>query len=281
MTTPIPKQLAIFPRSKPPLKWVGGKRWLVRQLRELITAQSIPPDYQLVDVFTGGMSIPLGLIDIFGDQAIANDANPLLINFYREIQSGRFKYESTYENNPLDFLAARKRFNILNKTVAPEHNYELCQLFYYLSRTSFNGLFRMSKLSNYNTPFGQYKSVDYDRDFSQLAADIQGWQFSATDFSEVVIDKESVIYADPPYYGSGVFTGYGSSPFLWEEQVRLAHWLAAQPGMKIASNYPAAEIVELYGDLGFEINLIESRISVAAKSSSRKPIKEMLAIKRS
>lgn len=44
--------------KRPPLKWAGGKRWLVPTLRPIWAAHS---DRRLVEPFCGGLSVCLGL----------------------------------------------------------------------------------------------------------------------------------------------------------------------------------------------------------------------------
>jgi len=44
---------------QPPLKWAGGKRWLVPILRPVWKQYK---DYRLVEPFCGGLSIALGLL---------------------------------------------------------------------------------------------------------------------------------------------------------------------------------------------------------------------------
>ncbi len=268
----------LFPQSSPILKWTGGKRWLVPRLRQLLVELNVASDARLVDLFTGGLSVPLGLVDFFGDRVIANDLNPYPIDLYRRIESDSFdRYRGAYQNNADDFAAARIRFNQLNKL--PPIDHELVELFYYLSKTSFNGLYRVSRQGNYNTPFGRYAHINYDRDLQEFGRTVKGWQFTSTDFAAVPTTANSVIYADPPYYGKGVFTGYCAVPFDWSEQVRLAQWLAAQPGIKIASNYPHPQILTLYGDLGFTLTGVETLSNISATVKGRGKRAEMLAFK--
>lgn len=54
----------------PPLKWAGGKRWLVPRLARLWLPYSA--NHRLVEPFVGGMSVALGLQP---RQALLNDVN--------------------------------------------------------------------------------------------------------------------------------------------------------------------------------------------------------------
>jgi DNA adenine methylase len=66
----------------PPLKWAGGKRWLIPRIRDLWKEHE---HRRLVEPFCGGMAVTLGLKP---HRALLNDVNPHLINFYRWIQRG-------------------------------------------------------------------------------------------------------------------------------------------------------------------------------------------------
>ena len=66
----------------PPLKWAGGKRWLVRHLLDYWAGNE---QRRLAEPFAGGLAITLGLLP---RKALLNDANPHLISFYRWLQRG-------------------------------------------------------------------------------------------------------------------------------------------------------------------------------------------------
>ena len=59
------------PNPAPPLKWVGGKRWLLPALRELWQGHD---ECRLVEPFVGGMAVALGLrprealLDVLNEQ---------------------------------------------------------------------------------------------------------------------------------------------------------------------------------------------------------------------
>ena len=72
---------------KPPLKWAGGKRWLVPHLRALYSNSK---KQRLVEPFVGGMAVTLGL---HPKTALLNDVNPHLINFYQTLKK-KLKFPS-------------------------------------------------------------------------------------------------------------------------------------------------------------------------------------------
>src|ERR1700741_2105254 len=89
---------------KPPLKWAGGKRWQVPHLLKLWKDYS---HRRLVEPFCGGLAVALGLNPA---QALLNDINPHLINFYHWLKRGLvIKIEMA--NDATCFYSARDRFN--------------------------------------------------------------------------------------------------------------------------------------------------------------------------
>ncbi len=68
--------------SRPPLKWAGGKRWLVPHLLPIWKAFS---NRRLVEPFCGGLAMTLGLTP---ERALLSDRNPHLIRFYASLRRG-------------------------------------------------------------------------------------------------------------------------------------------------------------------------------------------------
>lgn len=250
----------------PPLKWAGGKRWLVPRLQKIWHHYG---DRQLIEPFCGGLAVALGLAP---QKALLNDVNPHLINFYRWLKRG-LRCDIAMENDGPLYYGHRDRFNeltLMGKIDAKE----AAELFYYLNRTGFNGLCRFNKKGGFNVPFGRYKRINYTRDFSPYQGVFRHWQFSLGDFEQLPVPSQGFIYADPPY--DVEFRQYAAGGFTWEDQVRLAHWLAAQNVPAIASNQATPRILELYGDLGFAIEQLPAPRRISC-NGDRSPALEMLA----
>ena len=143
---------------RPPLKWAGGKRWLVPHVRRLWQ------DHQrrrLVEPFCGGLAMSLGLRP---RRALLNDVNPHLVSFYRQLARG-LTISLPMENASEAYYANRRSFNAL-LAAGHGHTAEAASLFYYLNRTGFNGLCRFNSRGEFNVPFGRYARIAYVRDFS-------------------------------------------------------------------------------------------------------------------
>lgn len=248
----------------PPLKWAGGKRWLLPQIRQMYT------EARLIDLCAGGLSVSLGLEP---NQAVVNDINPHLINFYQQIAAGLsitipfvYKKETYYQY--------RTWFNRLTRE--DPYSSEAAQLFYYLNRSCFNGLCRFNSKGEFNVPFGRYKTVTYATDFSSYTQRFKSWTFSCADFEQVCVQPTDFIYADPPY--DKTFTQYSKKDFTWDDQIRLASWLAQHSGPVVVSNQATERIVSLYQDLGFTLTLLDAPRRISS-NGDRTPAKEILATK--
>lgn len=270
---PLAKQVANIaePVSKierltPPLKWAGGKRWLVPYLQKTWQKHR---DYRLVEPFCGGLAIALGL---HPQQALLNDINPHVVNFYKCLQKG-LKLEIEVQNEREFYYTQRVEFNRLIQ-LGKSNTPKAAQLFYYLNRTGYNGLCRFNRNGGFNVPFGRHRTINYTKDFSDYKLAFAEWKFVNVDFAKIDITSEDLIYADPPY--DVEFRQYAKNGFEWSEQERLAHWLAQKNCPAIASNQATPRILELYQDLGFSIHILNAPRRISC-NGDRLPAKEMLA----
>src|SRR5207244_7822961 len=205
---------------RPPLKWAGGKRWLVRHLLPYWSHFS---DRRLVEPFCGGLAVTLGLAP---ERALLNDRNPHLIHFYSWLKR-ELHIRIQMENDERLFYAHRGRFNDLLGRGEAE-SADAAALFYYLNRTGFNGLCRFNSRGEFNVPFGRYKRIGYVSDFTAYSETFRAWKFTTGDLESVAVQPGDFIYADPPY--DVEFTHYSQGGFSWHDQQRTAEWLTKHDG---------------------------------------------------
>lgn len=252
----------------PPLKWAGGKRWLVPHLQRLWRAQA---GQRLVEPFCGGLAVALGLAP---RRALLNDVNPHPINFYRWLQHG-MRIRIAMRNDRELFYHHREEFNRLVNGRGRDTR-KAAELFYYLNRTGYNGLCRFNRRGCFNVPFGRYRTIRYRRDFTPYREPLAGWRFCSVDFEQLAPGRRDFIYADPPY--DVQFRQYSSGGFAWEEQERLARWLARHPGPVALSNQATPRIVRLYRGLGFRLRFLDAPRMISC-TGDRAPAREVLAIR--
>ena len=253
---------------KPPLKWAGGKRWLIQRLQYYWRQHK---HKRLVEPFCGGLSVALGLNPT---QALLNDLNPALINFYQQLSQG-LTIDIEMLNNEQIYYKSRETFNRLNgDSVSASLS---AQLFYYLNRTGYNGLCRFNKKGGYNVPFGRYKTINYQHDFRHYQPVLSKWEFTNVDFEQLVLSDDDFIYADPPY--DTPFRQYSQEGFDWDDQVRLAAWLSQHNGPVVLSNQATERVVELYRSLGFRLRYLDAPRLISCKGNGRQAVKEVLALR--
>ena len=265
----------------PVLKWVGGKRQLLPEIRK-----RIPKKYKVYyEPFLGGGAV---LFDLQPKKAIVNDLNSELINVYKTIKS--FPTELVEELRK--FSNDEETFyNIRNidrdKTKYQElSNIQKAARIIYLNKTCFNGLYRVNNAGEFNSPFGRYKNPNIVNDKTIYAvnkyfntADIT---FKNGDFEECIkeIQKDSFVYLDPPYdpiSKTSNFTGYNQGGFSDEEQIRIKNMCDRlnENGIKfLLSNSATPFIKELYKD--YIIDIVSAKRSVNSKADKRGEIEEVL-----
>ncbi len=254
--------------ADPPLKWAGGKRWLVPNIEPLWRKYH---KHRYVELFCGGLAVALGLRPA---RAVLNDLNPHLINFYSQLRRGlAIQIEARYDEKL--FYAHRSRFNQLIKGGVAKTE-EGAQLFYYLNRTCFNGLCRFNRRGEFNVPFGRYTTVNYAKDLSAYRQLFRKWSFTNKDLAALALEPDDFIYADPPY--DVEFTTYSAGGFSWADQVRTAELLAKHRGPVLLSNQATRRIVKLYRALKFDLKFLDAPRRISC-NGNRQTAREVLAIR--
>lgn len=253
---------------KPPIKYPGGKRFLIPRLKEYWIKSKAK---RLVEPFSGGLSVALG---IEPNDALLNDSNAHVINFYNWVQKGLIidmpmEYEKDF------YYQKREEFNQLiseNKITTKK----AASLFYYLNRTGFNGLVRFNKSGFYNVPFGKYSKINYKNNFKEYKSIMQTWEFTSNDFSSITVNKNDFLYADPPY--DVEFKSYSMGGFDWEDQQRLIEWLSDKKNPIVISNQATKRVTKLYKESGYKLRYISAPRMISC-NGDRTPAKEVIATK--
>lgn len=186
---------------KSPLNYIGGKHKLLKHIIPLFP-ENIST---FVDMFAGGYNVGLNVeanehvaidinkyvIEMF-NYIKSTDINQLLSDIDREIE----KYELS-KTNQEGYLRLREDYN---------DNKNPLQLFL-LTCYSFNHQIRYNNSLQFNNPFGKNRS-EYNKNIRnnlvKFSAKVkeQNVNFVSTSFEKydiLSLDKDSVVYCDPPY----------------------------------------------------------------------------------
>lgn len=253
----------------PPLKWAGGKRWLVPYIQHSWEEHK---NSRLVEPFCGGLSVALGLLP---EKALLNDINPHLINFYCWLKQG-LKLTIEIKISKRVYYDYRKEFNDLIEN-GHENSQKAAELFYYLNRTCFNGLCRFNKQGKFNVPLGSKTTINRQTDhLIKYKSTLSNWEFKSGTYLDLKLDKNDFVFADPPY--DVVFRNYSKDGFTWEDQERLANWLSDHDGPIIVSNSATDRIIALYEEKGFKLHHMKERLYINS-TGDRTPANVIIATK--
>ena len=279
---------------KPVLKWAGGKRELVPEIREFYKNLS-PTKY--VEPFFGGGAVYFDILKTLGIQhketAIINDVNQDLIDMYRNIKSNPKEIlyhcnnlKKDYEQHGYYFL--REKFNGLDSNknnIERFEGIERSAALIVINRTCFNGLYRVNSNGFFNVPKGSYKNpriVDEDNLYklSNLLPKIEN--IRCQEFDEIKgINKGDLVYFDPPYHPineTSSFTSY-SNPFAKNEQIRLRDYfqkLNEKGVYVILSNSATPFIKKIYS--ANKIRKVFCKRNINSKATKRNRIAEYLIL---
>ncbi|ULG74444.1 DNA adenine methylase [Macrococcus brunensis] len=267
--------------AKPFVKWVGGKRQLVPEIKKHIKLKSNTMYYE---PFLGGGAV---FLELQPSNAIVNDYNAELINAYNVIKNdvealiedlGKHKNDEIYFYN----LREQDRYKDYHKV----SNVERASRLIYLNKTCFNGMYRVNSQGYFNVPFGKYKSPNIVNEFVLRElnayfneADIK---FMSGDYEKslIGISKNSFVYFDPPYAPISTtsnFTGYTESGFDHKEQERLRNVCndLNDQGVKfLLSNANVPSIQELYQD--YNIEIVNAKRNINSIGTKRGLVEEVL-----
>ena len=277
-------QKLINAKPRPFVKWVGGKRQLLKQFRELglyppEAFNPITSTYH--EPFVGGGAV---FFDLLPKNAKLYDLNNELVISYIVIKNNVEELIKSLQKHIYDkeyYLEVRA------KKVENLSDVEIASRFIFLNRTGFNGLYRVNKSGQFNVPFGRYSNpVICDEDNLRRVSDVlQDVVITHQDYKNVLGTAKSgdFIYFDPPYYPintTSSFTSYTVEGFLEKEQTELRDTfvkLHERGCFVMLSNSDTPFINELYSELeGVSINKIIAGRAINSKGSKRGKINEVL-----
>ena len=293
---------------RPILKWAGGKRQLLPELRPFY-----PRAFdRYVEPFLGSGAVFVDLHNLGslrGRKVLLSDVNADVIGCYRvvrdrvrEVIAELRRLESEYRREgAAHFYRVRdEAFNPARRAVhassdpAAAYTASLAAMLIYLNRTGFNGLFRVNARGDFNVPAGRYASptICDERNLRAWsdALGAPGVTLRVVSFERVLAAARTgdFIYLDPPYApltATARFTSYTAGGFGAEAQESLQRAViaAASAGASVLlSNSAAPQIARLYArhrgarSAGLRATTVAARRAINARASQRGPVREYL-----
>lgn len=268
---------------RPFLKWAGGKRQLLPEIRKLLPARKIK---RYFEPFVGGGAV---LFDLQSENAVINDYNEELINCYQVIKDDPDALIEEVKKHPHTKEAFYK-LRALDRTNDFKNipKVQRAARIIYLNKTCFNGLFRVNSRGQFNVPFGDYTNPKIIEEsviraiseyFNSARIEIlQG------DFVEAVnkAKRDDFVYFDPPYdplSATSSFTSYSLNSFDRNAQIRLKETCddLTKRGCKVLVSNSSTEFIrELYGSSYDTIIEVKATRNINSVGCGRDKISELL-----
>lgn len=237
--------MSITFKTKPFVKWAGGKSQLLPQLDEHLPQQIYNEEFAYLEPFVGGGAMLFYMLQKFSNikYVAINDINANLTSLYSMIKSNvdeliielrciehAYKALQNEDSRKELFLEIRSQFNELE-----QDDIKRAAMLLFLNRTCFNGLYRENSKGHFNVPFGRYANPTICNE-ELLKADSELLnQFDVAiitgDFKEtknqIRTDLLNFFYFDPPYRplsSTSSFNTYVKESFNDDSQKELANF---------------------------------------------------------
>lgn len=264
-------------RTRPFLKWAGGKAWLAPFLATIAPAQF----GKYIEPFAGSAAVYFYLRP---KKAVLGDSNPELINCYRVVRDKVDELVATLSSYPY----SREFYYELRARVCGS-DVERAARFIYLNRTCYNGLYRVNKDGVFNVPFGRYANpIICDEQRLRTASEaLKGVTLVDLDYQETLrryARSGDFVYIDPPYQPVSRYSDfkrYTKEFFYEDDQVRLAEvvgTLVRRGCHVIVSNSDTEFVRRLYKDLAKTIYVVRANRFINKDPAGRKGINELVIV---
>ena len=260
----------------PFVKWAGGKRQLLSQIKE-----RMPEKYNnYYEPFVGGGAVIFGLLPA---NALINDINKALINAYKQICNAPEDFlqavnkldEEMWEDGKEYYYSLREHYN--DKLMKAEYDVELAALFVFINKHCFNGLYRVNGKGLFNVPYNNSKKESIDEESIRAVSDyLKKVTIELGDFEKTCsqVQKGDFVFFDSPYapLNPTSFESYTKEGFDVESHKRLARLfdeLTKRGCYCMLTNHNTEFINELYGNKGYRMDVVSVKRMINSDASKR------------
>lgn len=260
----------------PFVKWAGGKRQLLTQIKE-----RMPEKYNnYFEPFVGGGALTFALLP---ENALINDINKALINAYRQICNAPEVFlkavkkldNEMWEDGKEYYYFLREHYN--DKLMKTEFDVELAALFVFINKHCFNGLYRVNGKGLFNVPYNNSRRVSVDENLiMEISEYLQSVKIMDGDFEVACKEAKGgdFVFIDSPYapLNPTSFESYTKEGFDIESHKRLAKLfdeLTARGCYCMLTNHNTDLINELYGNKGYRIDIVSVKRMINSDASNR------------
>lgn len=271
-------QFADKTSASPIIKWVGGKRQLLPELRK-----RLPKHYnRYFEPFIGGGAL---FFDLSPTDAYISDINPELVNLYKVVRDkvDALIYDLSVHKNSQEYFSKIRALD-RQENYASLPDIKRASRFIYLNKTCFNGLYRVNSRGFFNVPFGRYSNPNFaDKENLYAVSDVlQSTQIEYANYDNILkfVSKGDFVYFDPPYIplsNTASFTSYSKEDFGMDEQIALKELCDKLHSMGVKfmlSNSDTPISNDLYS--AYNVEKIYASRFINSKSNGRGKISEIV-----
>lgn len=260
-------------KATPFLKWVGGKRGIIEELKK-----RIPKFSSYYEAFVGGGAL---FFELEPKKAFLSDANLDLVLTYKVIQQAPQKLiellKKHQKNHCEEYYYKQRAKHELEDPIA------IAARMIYLNKTCFNGLFRVNKKGEFNVPMGKYANPGICQEANIMLCHkaLKHAKIEFRDYTTITPKAGDFVYFDPPYHPTNEtsFTAYSSGDFSEKDQSDLATFCTElhKKGVHVMiSNSNTKFIRNLYKSNIFKIGIVNAPRLVNCKPNGRSSVEEVL-----
>ena len=260
----------------PFVKWAGGKRQLIPQIKE-----RMPEKYNsYFEPFVGGGAV---IFELLPTNALINDINKALINAYRQICNAPEAFlaavkqldEAMWEDGKKYYYSLREHYN--DKLMKAEYDVELAALFVFINKHCFNGLYRVNGKGLFNVPYNNSRRTSVDESIiMEVSRYLQGITIMDGDFEEACegAGQGDFVFIDSPYapLNPTSFESYTKEGFDIESHRRLSNLfdkLTNRGCYCMLTNHNTELINELYSGKGYRRDVVSVKRMINSDASKR------------
>ena len=260
----------------PFVKWAGGKRQLLPQIKE-----RMPEKYNsYFEPFVGGGAV---IFELLPTNALINDINKALINAYRQICNAPEAFlaavkqldEAMWEDGKKYYYSLREHYN--DKLMKAEYDVELAALFVFINKHCFNGLYRVNGKGLFNVPYNNSHRTSVDESIiMEVSRYLQGITIMDGDFEEACegAGQGDFVFIDSPYapLNPTSFESYTKEGFDIESHRRLSNLfdkLTNRGCYCMLTNHNTELINELYSGKGYRRDVVSVKRMINSDASKR------------
>lgn len=273
----------------PALKWVGGKQRLSTSI-----LQFFPHNFNdYWEPFVGSCAIAINVLHTYRvaikvrelntkPSLFLSDLNEPLIKFYTSLRDETSKIIDDINSitiffNSLSLAEQKTQYYEYRRIYNTQYN---PSLFYFLNKTSFNGVMRYNASGAYNVPFGNRSMPSDILHLQKFAEFLHHSHITCQDFTAIQPKSGDLVYLDPPYdplTKTSNYTAYNVGGWNSSHTEQLKDFcdnLHKNGIFFILSNNKTENILNMFGS--YNISTISATRSVGASSNTRKKVDELV-----